>query len=116
MPSRPRRALARALTLISMLPAVGACAVFRPTPAIPPAFSCAALIPDSDRKPVAPTALPPPDATAGALWIALDDQTARLDMANGHTADVASIMDRCEVERAKATPAPAPGLLNLLRP
>lgn len=61
-----------------------------------------------------PTALPPADATAGALWIALDDQTARLDMANGHTADVGSIMDRCEAQRAKATPAP--GLLNLLRP
>jgi hypothetical protein len=48
------------------------------------------------------------------LWIALDDQTARLDMANGHTADVADIMDRCEAERAKATPAPS--LFNLLRP
>jgi hypothetical protein len=83
------------------------------TPQIPPAFSCAALIPDSDRKPVAPTALPHADATAGALWIALDDQTARLDMANGHTADVTDIMDRCEAERAKAA-APR-GLFNLLR-
>jgi hypothetical protein len=83
-------------------------------PTIPTAFSCAALIPAGDRKPVAPTALPPPDTTAGALWIALDDQTARLDMANGHTADVADIMDRCEAARAKATPAPS--LFNLLRP
>jgi hypothetical protein len=87
-------------------------------PQIPPAFSCAALIPQGDRRPVAPTALPPAEATAGALWIALDDQTARLDMANGHTADVAEIMDRCEAERAKATAAQAPrlGLFNLLRP
>jgi hypothetical protein len=67
---------------------------------------------------VAPTALPSADATAGALWIALDDQTARLDMANGHTADVAEIMDRCEDERAKVTRARArtSGLFNLLRP
>ena len=55
---------------------------------------------------MAPTALPPPDVTAGALWIALDEQTARLDMANGHTADVAAIMDRCEAERAKAMTPP----------
>jgi hypothetical protein len=55
---------------------------------------------------VAPAALPPPDATAGAVWIALDGQTARLDMANGHTADVVAIIDRCEAERAKAA-APA---------
>ena len=78
-----------------------------PTPPIPPAFSCAALIPDSDRKPVAPTPLPPPDVTAGGLWIALDGQTARLDMANGHTSDVIAIVDNCEAQRAKATPAPS---------
>jgi hypothetical protein len=61
---------------------------------------------------VAPTALPRPDTTAGELWIALDDQTARLDIANGHTADVIDIMDRCEAERAKATP-PAHGFWPL---
>jgi hypothetical protein len=83
-----------------------------PTP--PPAFSCAALIPDSDRKPEPPTALPIPDATAGDLWIALDGQTARLDIANGRTADVVSIMDRCEAQRARA--APASGFWTLLRP
>ncbi|MEI9890917.1 MAG: hypothetical protein WDN45_10390 [Caulobacteraceae bacterium] len=63
---------------------------------------------------MAPTALPPPDVTAGGLWIALDDQTARLEMANGHTADVAAIMDRCEAMRPTATPAPS--LWTLLRP
>jgi hypothetical protein len=52
--------------------------------------------------------------TAGGLWIALDDQTARLDMANGHTADVVAIIDNCEAQRAKATPAPRPW--TLLRP
>ena len=54
---------------------------------------------------MAPTALPPAEVTAGGLWIALDDQTARLEMANGHTSDAVAIMDRCEAERLKATPA-----------
>ncbi len=63
-----------------------------------------------------PTALPPLEATAGALWIALDDQTARLDMANGRTADVAAIVDRCESERAKLAPPPAQGLFGWLKP
>ncbi len=77
----------------------------------PPAFSCAGLIPDRDRGPVAPTALPPAEATAGALWIALDDQTARLDLANGRTADVLAITQACEAEQAKlAMPRPK-GLL-----
>lgn len=107
MPSRRLPAPARALTLISMPLAVAACAALPPTPPIPPAFSCAAMIPDSDRKPVAPTALPPAEATAGALWIALDDQTGRLDMANGRTADVLAITQQCEAERAKAA-APRP--------
>jgi hypothetical protein len=85
-------------------------------PGIPPAFSCAALIPDGDRKPVAPTALPPRDATGGALWIALDDQTARLDMANGRSADVAAIVDRCEAERARLNPPRARGPFGWLKP
>jgi hypothetical protein len=106
MPFRPRRARLRALILASMLLAAGGCALIRPIGTPPTVFSCAALIPDSDRQPVAPTALPPPDVAAGALWIALDQQTARLDMANGHTADVAAIMDRCEAERAKALAPP----------
>ena len=55
---------------------------------------------------MAPTALPAPDANAGALWISLDEQTARLEMANGRTADVTAIVDRCEAERAKALAAP----------
>jgi hypothetical protein len=76
---------------------------------IPSAFRCAALIPDTDRRPVAPTPLPSPEATAGALWIALDDQTARLDLANGRAADGLSILQRCEDERARAAaPAPPP--------
>jgi hypothetical protein len=74
------------------------------------------MAPDNDRQPVPPTPLPAAEATAGALWIALDDQTARLDLANGRTADVLSIVARCEAERAKmAAPKPA-GLFGWLRP
>lgn len=107
MRSKRRPALLRALILSSTLPAAAGCAALRPISPTPLAFSCAALIPDSDRKPVTPTALPPADATAGGLWIALDGQTARLDMANGRTADVIAIVDACETQRAKATPAPS---------
>lgn len=72
----------------------------------PPAFSCAALVPAGLRQPVAPTPLPPAEATAGVLWISLDDQTARLDQANGRTADVLGITEQCEAERVKlASPA-----------
>jgi hypothetical protein len=71
------------------------------------------MVPDNDRKPVAPTALPPREATAGALWVALDDQTARLDQANGRTADVLSIAERCEAERAKAQTPPRGWLTRL---
>lgn len=106
MPSRRRPVLTRALILISTPLAGAGCAGTEFTTPIQPVFSCSALIPDSDRKPVAPTPLPPAETTAGALWIALDDQTARLDQANGRTADVLAITQQCEAERAKiATPA-----------
>ena len=108
MPFNPRRALIRVLILGSTPLAVGACALTRPIGTTPDVFSCAALIPPNDRQPVAPTALPPPDAVAGALWIALDEQTARLDMANGRAGDVVAIMDQCEAERAKAFAPPKP--------
>ena len=62
---------------------------------------------------MAPTPLPQADATAGALWIALDDQTARLDQANGRLADLLEIQQRCEALQAKA--ASKPGLFGRLR-
>ena len=114
MPSSRRPALARALILLSTTPAVAACAAIGRTNPTPPAFSCAALIPASDRTPVPPTPLPHTDAAAGALWIALDDQTARLDQANGRTADVLEIEQRCEAEQAKAA-ASKPGLWGWLK-
>jgi len=64
---------------------------------------------------VPPTPLPAADATAGALWIALDGQTARLDQANGRLGDVLDIETRCEAERAKAGAARPAGLWGWLR-
>jgi hypothetical protein len=101
------------LILLSTTPVVVGCAHIGLTTPTPPAFSCAALVPAGDRSPVAPTPLPQAEATAGALWIALDDQTARLDQANGRLADVLEIQQRCEAEQARA--ATKPGLLSRLR-
>jgi hypothetical protein len=47
--------------------------------------------------------------------MALDGQTARLDLANGRLADVEAIVDRCEANRAALTPAPRPGLFGWLK-
>ena len=115
MPFRPPKALARALILLSTPPGVAGCALIHPTPPIPSAFRCSALIPQADREPVAATPLPSLEATAGALWIALDDQTARLNLANGRAADVLSITEQCEAERAKAT-APTGGFWSRFKP
>jgi hypothetical protein len=50
---------------------------------------------------VAATPLPPADALAGDLWIALDDQTARLDQANGRAADLVAMADACQTRQTQ---------------
>ena len=102
MPSNRPPALVTRLLPLSMLLAVGGCAAMRPTPTILAALDCASLIPPSYRSPIPPTRLPPADATAGGLWSALDDQTARLDRANGRTADVVAMADACQAHQSKA--------------
>lgn len=67
------------------------------------------------RTPTAPTPLPQADASAGALWIALDDQTARLDQANGRVDEVLEIQQRCEAEQAKGAAAAKPRLFGWLK-
>lgn len=47
------------------------------------------------------TPLPPADASVGQLGDALDGQTARLDLANGRTADVIAIADACDARTAE---------------
>ena len=108
MPSKPRLGRPLLWLLLSTTPAVSGCAATTPMPAILPALDCAAIIPPSYRKPVAPTPLPAADAVAGDLWSALDDQTSRLDQANGHTADVIAIADACQQHQAKVIASLAP--------
>ena len=108
MRSPPRLAL-RFLSILALTPLVGAgCASLTPTPARPPALDCAALIPPSYRAPIPGTALPDGKADAGDLWTSLDDQTARLDRANGRTADLVSIADQCQAQQVKVAAALKP--------
>jgi hypothetical protein len=81
-----------------MLLACTGCASAPLTIAAPSA--CSTLIPSSHRQPVPGADLPGPAATAGD-WVAFGDaQTGQLDKANGHTADVIEIVERCEARDA----------------
>jgi len=107
-----RSAKLRALLLPSILAstALGAagCASMPPTAPVLNALQCNTLIPDSLRQPVAPAPLPDQTAAAGDLWDALDAQTAALDKANGHTADVVKIADNCQAQQQRVSAALAP--------
>lgn len=46
--------------------------------------------------------LPPLDADAGEVWIALDGQTGRLDSANTNKRAVLEVVERCEQRDAAA--------------
>lgn len=59
--------------------------------------ACSSLVPSSHRKPVDGADLPPSQATVGDWIVYADAQTGQLDRANGHTADVIEIVERCEV-------------------
>jgi hypothetical protein len=107
-PFSPRRALAFVSILALSAPAIAGCAVTPRTPIILAALTCGPLIPQSYRKPVPPADLPPPDATAGDVYAALDGQTAALDQANGRTADVIAIAEACDKRQAEVMEAVAP--------
>jgi hypothetical protein len=63
--------------------------------------SCSSLLPDEWSKGVAPAELP--DGSAIADWIVFgDQQTAKLDQANGRTRDAIAIVQRCEARDAQA--------------
>lgn len=68
------------------------------------------MIPDSLRLPVTPAPSLKAGATVGDLGVALDGQTAKLDQANGRTADVIQIVGVCDAHNATllATLAPKP--------
>jgi hypothetical protein len=66
------------------------------------AADCASLLPDSWKAGVPGADLPPDQATVGD-WVAFaDNQTGRLDMANGRTRDAIEIVERCEKRERKA--------------
>jgi len=48
---------------------------------------------------VAGTPLPAADADAGDLWTSLDDQTGRLDQANGRTSDLVGMAALCQAQQ-----------------
>jgi hypothetical protein len=64
--------------------------------------SCASLLPEDWHKPVTGIPLPGLDATVGDLWVALDGQTGKLDVANDRTASSIGIVERCEARDAAA--------------
>lgn len=96
MRSSRRLALTRCLSLALFAGSISACASTPPIVTILGGLKCADLIPASHRQPVKGIGLLRLGATVGDLGAALDGQTARLDQANGHTADVVAIADACQ--------------------
>ena len=108
MPCKPPQARLLRLIGLSMTLAVAGCAATPHMPLILAALDCSSVIPPSYRRPVQATPLPPADATAGGLWSALDDQTSRLDRANGRTGDVIAMADSCQAHQSKVMAALSP--------
>lgn len=108
MRSAPRRGLLTASILILLASLVAGCATTLPTPVILAALKCGPLVPESYRRPVPPTPLLRPDATAGDALTALDGQTAALDQANGRTGDLVQIIDACDKRSAEVFTALQP--------
>ena len=57
---------------------------------------CAGLVPNEWRAGVAGAPLPPDEAVVGDWIVFADEQTGRLDRANGRLADAMSIVETCE--------------------
>ena len=108
MRCNPRRAPMRLCLLASISLAVAGCAGTPPMRLTLAALDCAATIPPSYRRPVAGTPLPFPSASAGTVWSSLDDQTSKLDRANGRTSDVIAMADSCQVHQAAVLSALTP--------
>lgn len=80
----------------------------------PNAASCASLLPDEWSAGVAGAELPPEEATVGD-WISFaDQQTGKLDQANGRTADAIGIVKRCEARDREAVKRAKRGFLRRL--
>jgi hypothetical protein len=98
----------RALILALLL---GGCVSAGPIVAAP--SSCSTLIPDSWRAGV--EGAPLPDGDEVGDWIVFgDQQTGRLDVANGRQADTLAIIQRCEERDREAVQRSRPRFLGLL--
>lgn len=71
------------------------------------AVNCSSAIPEEYKQYVQGTKLPV-GATISDLAVALDTQTARLDMANGRTADMISLIQKCDARNAEIVKELAP--------
>lgn len=91
------------LILLPLLFATPGCALFagaRPTATIQGA-GCSSLIPEGWRQPVAGAPLPAGNEVGD--WISFgDQQTGKLDQANGRTIDAIYLVERCEARDAEA--------------
>lgn len=57
---------------------------------------CSKLIPPQLRADVPGADLPPEDATVGDVYVALDEQTGKLDTANSYKRAAIDIVEACE--------------------
>lgn len=80
---------------------LGGCATTANIVSVPNA-PCSSLVPSSLRADVPPVDLPPVNATAGDVLVALDGQTGRLDTANAFKSAGLQIIEGCEARDAAA--------------
>lgn len=100
--SSPRRVLISLSILgLSTLPIAG-CATPVPIVTTLAAFPCADMVPAGYRKPVGGPGLLSDTETAGMLAARYSEALGALETANGHTADVIQIVDRCDARMAQA--------------
>lgn len=99
----------KALTLIAPLLLAGC---ISGGPIVAATSSCASLVPDAWAVGVEGAALP--EGNQVGDWIAFaDQQTGRLDVANGRLADTLGIIGRCEARDASAVKRSRPRFLGL---
>jgi hypothetical protein len=97
------RALLSILASTTLLFGVSACA---PRISINrAALPCSGLIPPQLANDVAGADLPPENPTVGDLYVALDQQTGRLDTANGYKRAAIDIVKACEARDAEVDKA-----------
>ena len=80
--------------LVPLMLAAGLCACVTPTATVQNA-SCSSLLPAEWRDGVSPAPMPQGE-TVGDWIVFADQQTGRLDQANGRTRDAIGIVTRCE--------------------